>query len=179
MKVLITINGEPRAKGRPRVGTFGPIPDKKTAAEEVHIAELGRKAMRGRPPMVGPVRMRLEAVFSFAISWPKRIRDLGRIEHIQKPDLDNIIKLSLDALNGIVFLDDSLVCEIIARKRHGEGARIDVSFEEIPTDPYHPAARRAEHRRDNPLPPTDRKKRKAQRIAKPADRDKPIGTRIK
>lgn len=129
--------------------------------------------------MVGPVRMRLEAVFSFPISWPKRIRDLGRIEHISKPDLDNIEKLVLDALNTIVFLDDSLVCEVIKRKRYGEGARIDVSFEEIKTDPYHPAARRAEHRRDNPLPPTERRKRKPQRIAKPATRETPLGKRIK
>lgn len=34
-----------------------------------------------------------------------------------RPDLDNVVKLVLDALNGLAFLDDALVCELAASKR--------------------------------------------------------------
>lgn len=34
----------------------------------------------------------------------------------KKPDLDNYIKLVLDAIEGIVFQNDSAVCQIFARK---------------------------------------------------------------
>lgn len=174
-RVVITINGEPRAKGRPRVAMGRLIPDNSTAAEEVHIANLGRKAMRGGSPMVGPIRMRLEAVFEMPISWPKKVRDLERLEHVSKPDLDNIEKLVLDALNGIVYLDDAQICEVIKRKRYGLGSRVEVSLEELKTIPFHPGVKRAEFRRDNPLPPRN----KPRRAVKPADKENDIGKRTK
>jgi len=34
----------------------------------------------------------------------------------KKPDLDNYIKLVLDALNGVFYKDDSLICSIHAKK---------------------------------------------------------------
>lgn len=172
-RVVLTINGEPRAKGRPRVAQGRLIPDNSTAAEEVHIANLGRKAMQNRSPMVGPIRMRLEAVFEMPFSWPQKIRNLERLEHVSKPDLDNIEKLVLDALNGVVYLDDAQICEVIKRKRYGLGPRVEISLEEIPTIPYHPGVKRAEFRRDNPLPPRQKKRRPV----KPADKETPIGKR--
>jgi len=40
----------------------------------------------------------------------------GVIGHIKKPDLDNLQKFVLDCLTGLVFKDDSQVCEIRAKK---------------------------------------------------------------
>lgn len=61
---------------------------------------------------------------------PKRNRD----EHpISKPDVDNYLKLVLDALNGVVYTDDSRVCSVHAHKRFDENQRTDVRIWTIET----------------------------------------------
>ncbi|MBF1326561.1 MAG: RusA family crossover junction endodeoxyribonuclease, partial [Megasphaera micronuciformis] len=42
---------------------------------------------------------------------------------------DNYVKGVLDALNGTVLKDDSVVCEIFARKFYSERPRIEVVLE--------------------------------------------------
>lgn len=50
--------------------------------------------------------------------------------HTQRPDTDNIEKSVLDGLNGIAWADDSLACEIVARKKWTTGvARVEVILE--------------------------------------------------
>jgi Holliday junction resolvase RusA-like endonuclease len=44
-----------------------------------------------------------------------------------KPDVDNYAKAVLDAMNGIVFKDDSLVVDLRVRKRWGASGEIKVS----------------------------------------------------
>jgi Holliday junction resolvase RusA-like endonuclease len=36
--------------------------------------------------------------------------------HVKKPDLDNLVKFVMDACLGILYEDDSIVSEIVARK---------------------------------------------------------------
>lgn len=53
------------------------------------------------------------------------------IPYTRKPDIDNFIKSTLDALNGIVWVDDSQVIEISARKFYapqnvGVGVTIEI-----------------------------------------------------
>ena len=50
--------------------------------------------------------------------------DAGYIRYVKKPDLDNMIKLLLDALNGVLWNDDSQVFSIIASKRYSNDPRI-------------------------------------------------------
>lgn len=49
----------------------------------------------------------------------KRQMAHGVLSHQKKPDLDNLIKFTLDCLNKIVFQDDSQICEIRAKKIYG------------------------------------------------------------
>ena len=46
------------------------------------------------------------------------------VEHIGVPDLDNMIKFVLDALNKVWWVDDSQVIAIHASKRYGEAQTI-------------------------------------------------------
>jgi len=39
----------------------------------------------------------------------------------KRPDLDNLSKAVLDAMNGIVYVDDGLVCVKLARKWYAAG----------------------------------------------------------
>jgi Holliday junction resolvase RusA-like endonuclease len=54
----------------------------------------------------------------FHMKRPKSVtRDLPSV----KPDLDNLLKAILDGMNGIVWRDDALVCEIVTRKIYSDG----------------------------------------------------------
>lgn len=49
-----------------------------------------------------------------------------------KPDLtDNLMKGTMDALNGIVFTDDAIIAEVESKKIFGLIPRIELEFEEL------------------------------------------------
>lgn len=180
-RVEITVPGRPKAKARPRAGMGRIYTPKETEAEEAYVRELGRKAMRGEPPMRGPVRLTLEAVFEMPASWPARVREMRQLPHLSKPDLDNIEKLILDALNGVAFEDDAQVCEVRKVKRYGEGERVDILLEELATTVDHPAIKRAAKRaedEDRVERRTARRKSSRRRVA-PAVKEAPIGKRLR
>ena len=53
-----------------------------------------------------------------------------------KPDLDNVVKLILDAINGIVFADDKQVVSISASKAYSDTPRTTVQTTEIVITSY-------------------------------------------
>ena len=81
-------------------------------------------------PLTGPVSVRIIATFSIPKSWPKvkaAMVENGLVRHISKPDLDNVIKEVGDALNKIVWVDDSQINEIVAKKQYGIRPRLEIS----------------------------------------------------
>ena len=79
---------------------------------------FARRAMNGRPPLIGYVTL----TANFYRRKPKSFsaRNWG--------DLDNLLKAILDAMNGICFIDDSQIVELHARKCFGD-PRIEVEME--------------------------------------------------
>lgn len=78
--------------------------------------------MREKEIFSGAVSLFVEACFSPAKSWKKTKKQEandGELIHTSKPDLDNVLKIALDALSGIVFDDDQQVVEVIATKKYG------------------------------------------------------------
>ena len=65
-------------------------------------------------PWDGPVLLEL----SF---WLVRPKTVTREHASVKPDLDKLIRAVCDALQDIVYREDSRVCEIVARKEYGDG----------------------------------------------------------
>ena len=51
--------------------------------------------------------------------------------HTKKPDLSNLIKFTEDAFNEIVWEDDSLICEIEARKFYSETPKTVFKIENV------------------------------------------------
>lgn len=73
----------------------------------------------------GPVRVRINAVFTVPAKWPvekKKLAIRNEILPEMKPDCDNIAKAILDSLNGIAYKDDSQVAELTVVKRFGHEA---------------------------------------------------------
>lgn len=103
----IPYTGGPRVKGRKHVFNGRPVNDpKQMAAQRKFAAE----AFRFRPdrPLEGPVLVKY--VFAFAIpkSGANCLRKPGDLRTM-KPDVENLVKLANDALNGLIWSDDSLV----------------------------------------------------------------------
>ena len=113
-----SIPGAPVAKARPRFSRRGGFvmtyrPSKEVAAEarlRAFVQEQMRNQHLEMLPAGAPLVVSCEFDFAPPKSWGKR-RKLGCLgqPHISKPDLDNLIKFVLDALNGVVWADDRQV----------------------------------------------------------------------
>lgn len=55
----------------------------------------------------------------------------GEIKPVVKPDVDNVAKSILDALNGIIYLDDKQIIELDIKKIYAETSWTEVKIEEI------------------------------------------------
>ena len=106
---------QPRPKAR-RIGpgiqiytpNSGPIGLYKAAIREA----FGQAVGEGFVPLEGPLRL---SVY-FVMERPQsRMKEDSR--HIVKPDLDNLVKAVMDALNHVAWGDDSQICELEVRKR--------------------------------------------------------------
>lgn len=52
----------------------------------------------------------------------------GRLYPHVRPDVDNFCKTVLDALNGLVYKDDSQICDLIVKKRYSDKGQIIVEI---------------------------------------------------
>lgn len=136
--IVIELAGEPEGVGRPRFVrktgvAFTPADTRKYQAALRLAAQV---AMGARPPLDGPVTVRVTALFPVPASWSKRKRALahdGLVCCMCKPDVDNILK-QLDSLNQVVFVDDKQVIAAAVHKRYSErpALRIEVTAIEVP-----------------------------------------------
>lgn len=134
----IEIPIEPRGQGRARVAVRGKYARVyKADADDQYEGTLRtffRDAMRGRDIPPGPVRIDVLAVFTLAKSHHRKTRPVPERRHVGKPDIDNVLKAVCDAANGILWVDDTQVCEAHAEKwtaAQGEPGRLVVTVTEI------------------------------------------------
>lgn len=138
-QIEFTIPGKPVGKGRPRARIMTAngkqfvhlYTDKETVDTEKVVAQLARLVMGPRNPFSGPLVMELLVHHPIPASWSKKDRQAaldGETACMAKPDLDNVVKLVLDALNKIVYTDDKQVVGILARKQYGMDPRVEVKI---------------------------------------------------
>lgn len=120
--VTITMPGKPRGKQRPFMTRKGfAFTPKQTRVQEATVKTLAIDAMEGAAPLEGPVEIDLIAFMEIPASWSRKKRlaaQRGEIAPTGKPDLDNVLKLFADSMNGIVYRDDSQVVEARVSKRY-------------------------------------------------------------
>lgn len=117
----------PVAKGRAKVavrGKFAAVytPAKTVQAEREFVSFANEHAPP--EPLDAPLSVTLTFTLPEPSSMPKWRAEAMRNGHVwpeKKPDVDNLAKLVLDALNrsGRFWRDDACVCEIHARKVYG------------------------------------------------------------
>lgn len=130
----LTIDGVPVAKGRPRFGRYGAYTPKKTQEYEEYVKMCWFAKYGG----VQPSEQSLEVNVVFYLPIPKSVNKKqraemldGKIKHTKKPDIDNLIKSVLDALNGIAYSDDSKIIKVAAEKQYSEKPRTELIIKEV------------------------------------------------
>ena len=83
-----------------------------------HIADIAGRQIDPSWPWL-PITNQPVAVELWFI-LPRPIRLKGSVPHLKRPDIDKLARAVLDGITGIVLADDSLVTELLARKRHAE-----------------------------------------------------------
>ncbi|MEG0157204.1 MAG: RusA family crossover junction endodeoxyribonuclease, partial [Anaerovoracaceae bacterium] len=81
-----------------------------------------------------PVHIAIHAFFEPAKSTSKKnkVKMLsGDINPLKKPDIDNIAKVILDALNGTAYYDDTQVIKLEVLKSYDDTARVEVQIKEL------------------------------------------------
>lgn len=104
-------------------------------AFKTDVARLMRAA-GCKAPMPGRVAVSLTLYPHRPQDWQKRQRKLGAAwdDGVRSIDLDNAIKVTLDAMKGIAFEDDVWVRRILAERAEPDGeARLVVTITQIET----------------------------------------------
>ena len=136
MVISFVVPGEPRGKGRPRFTKTGhPYTDSETRAYENKIIAYYRKAAgAARFPQDAFVAVYVVAYIPMPKSATKANRAAMEAKQIlpsRKPDIDNIAKAVLDALNGVAYHDDARVQKICCEKYYSEIPRLEILLKEV------------------------------------------------
>jgi len=137
MIVVYTVYGEPVGKGRPRFvrrGTFvSTYTPQKTKTYEDEIRMMATAAMGASEPLDTPVTVAIYIRVGIPASYSKQKRKdalEGILKPTKKPDLDNVAKCHLDAIQGIIILDDKLVVNLHVTKVYAETPAVEVMVKE-------------------------------------------------
>lgn len=132
------VPGKPRGKGRPRFNrkTGRAYTDSETRDYEDKIAtcyytKYGVKHFEANDSLY----VQVTAVFPVpkrATKADKAAMKNGEILPTRKPDVDNILKVVLDALNGVAYKDDSCVAGVSGQKLYGDNPELQISIYKLP-----------------------------------------------
>lgn len=119
------VDGKPQGKQRPRFSRISKTvyTPNKTAKYEKQIAKAYTDAGGKCIPAECYVSVSVSAFFPVPKSYSKKKREdclERRLRPDKKPDMDNILKVVLDALNEVAYVDDKQVVELIGRKYYTE-----------------------------------------------------------
>jgi Holliday junction resolvase RusA-like endonuclease len=128
-EIRFTVRMVPKAKGRPRFNragfTYTPRPTE--IAERAFITQ----ALQHKPkePLQEEAHINIKFFMPIPKSERKWISEYPKSckpWHTKRPDIDNLGKLVLDALNKGFLRDDSIIYELCMSKEYSDDPRIEV-----------------------------------------------------
>ena len=135
MKYEFEVIGDIKGKARPRVNTYTCKAYTPTNTKDYEL--LVKQYFKIKYPRFVPLENRLAvkivATFKVPKTTTKKDREQiekGLISPTKKPDIDNIVKIILDALNQMAFKDDTQITKLEVEKVYGEEKKVYVAIEE-------------------------------------------------
>jgi Holliday junction resolvase RusA-like endonuclease len=134
--MIFEVPGEPRGKGRPRFNRQQghTYTDSETKAYEQKIVAYYRKTFGSfKWPDNSFVAVKVIAYYPIPKSATKAAKAAmqeGKTFPSRKPDIDNVLKVVLDALNSVAYKDDARVVSIQALKRYSFDPRLQIEINE-------------------------------------------------
>ena len=137
--VKLVIYGEPIPQGRPRFTRTGHAYDPQRSQNYKQLVRFWvtqhLKKIDGWKPHENALCVDLTFFLGIPSSWSKkkRIQAIqGEIRPTKKPDTDNLCKSVIDSCNGLLWVDDSIITDLTARKRYtGDLARVEIEISEV------------------------------------------------
>lgn len=140
--IKFIVPGIPQGKARARtctskftgkVHSFTPY---KTVQYE-NLIKIIAKESTDRYYRYEPLAMVITACYPIPKSTSKKNKDLmleNKIRPTKKPDLDNVAKVYQDALNSVIYHDDSQIVSLVVRKVYAEEPKVEVLVMLVKTD---------------------------------------------
>lgn len=98
-----------------------------SAHSQSTIRAFASQAMAGRPPLDGPIDLRVVAFMPIPASWSKKMQAAACADKVRptgRPDADNVLKGVCDAIQEICVRNDTLFTETSIWKRFGIQPRL-------------------------------------------------------
>lgn len=129
------VPGKITGKGRPRVNSYtGTVytptktKDYECLLEQYFLLKYPRfKTLENR------IKVEIKAFFSIPKNTKKSdVKQMleNKISPTKKPDIDNIVKVILDAMNKFAFKDDIQITKLEVEKIYGEEEKVVIKIEE-------------------------------------------------
>lgn len=128
--------GDIQGKARPRMNTITgkTYTPTKTKLYEFNLRQWFLINYPNFRPIEGRVKVSIIAYFEIPKSTSK-IKEaemlINNISPTKKPDIDNIVKIVLDAMNKFAYKDDTQVVKLIVEKKYASTPKVAVKIEEF------------------------------------------------
>ena len=133
-EILFEVEGAPVAQGRPRFAKKNLKQRPFDPPESRHYKMLVAHTAKQHKPaelITGPVILYIDVCKPLLKSFSKRQTEAAvrrEVLPIGRPDVDNYAKGIKDALNGIMYKDDSQIVELNVRKYYAEVPKVVVKI---------------------------------------------------
>lgn len=136
MEYEFEVIGKIKGKARPKVNTY--TLRAYTPQETKDYEELIKQYFILKYPKYIPIEGRVSVTITACFPIPKNTSKANtesmlnnKISPTKKPDIDNIVKIILDALNKIAFKDDNQITKLNVEKKYAEEEKIVVKIEDF------------------------------------------------
>lgn len=135
-----TVPGQPKGKARARTvrrgggKSFSYTPEGTVLYENLiktcYLQDAGHVLFNDGQPLAVSITAFYEVPKSYSKKKKQEMLD-GQLYPTKKPDIDNIAKCVLDALNKLAYRDDTQVVRLHMEKHYAEIPRVEVEIREI------------------------------------------------
>lgn len=135
MEYEFEVQGKITGKGRPRVNSYTGMVYTPTKTKDYEC--LVQQYFLLKYPRFKMLENRVEVRIVAYFSIPKATKEIEKNKMLQnqisptkKPDIDNIVKIILDAMNKFAFKDDTQITKLSVEKQYGNEEKVIVQIKE-------------------------------------------------